>query len=168
VTRRKPFLRSAAGCVGFGGVLRRNPFQGAVAAMQLTSRHLICRGQSVSRGKRLARHFNTPGLTANEIRSLGRYEICAQLTQVGAKLPAFWARTPSPPSPIPCCQRASSAVQSARLLNTLMTPREDIGVFGYDLTDLIPPGIMCLSCLFGAAHRHCRPSVLMIRRSPVL
>ncbi len=53
----------------------------------------------------LARHFNTPGLTANEIRSLGRYEIYAQLTQQGARLPAFWARTPSPPSPTPRGER---------------------------------------------------------------
>ena len=45
----------------------------------------------------LARHFNTQDLTANEIRSLGRYEIYAQLIRQGARLPAFWARTPSPP-----------------------------------------------------------------------
>jgi hypothetical protein len=45
----------------------------------------------------LARHFNTRGLEAEEIRSLGRYEIYAQVLHRGAKLPAFWARTPPPP-----------------------------------------------------------------------
>jgi hypothetical protein len=45
----------------------------------------------------LERHFNTAGLTADEIRALGRYEVYAQLTQDGVRLPAFWGRTPPPP-----------------------------------------------------------------------
>jgi len=46
----------------------------------------------------LERHFNTPDLTADEIRSLGRYEIYAQLTLAGQRQNAFWARTPPPPA----------------------------------------------------------------------
>jgi len=46
----------------------------------------------------LERHFNTSDLTADEIRSLGRYEIYAQLTLAGERQAAFWARTPPPPS----------------------------------------------------------------------
>jgi hypothetical protein len=45
----------------------------------------------------LARHLNTPELTASDIRHLGRYEIYAQLAPEGARLPAFWATTPTPP-----------------------------------------------------------------------
>ena len=45
----------------------------------------------------LARHFNTPGLMPEDIRSLGRYEIYAQLVNQGAKLPAFRLRAPGPP-----------------------------------------------------------------------
>jgi len=46
----------------------------------------------------LARHFNTADLTADQIRSLGRYEIYAKLTVAGQKQPAFWARTLPPPT----------------------------------------------------------------------
>jgi hypothetical protein len=46
----------------------------------------------------LERHLNTPNLAADDIRSLPQYQIYAQLVQKGVKLPAFWARTPSPPS----------------------------------------------------------------------
>jgi len=45
----------------------------------------------------LERHFNTAELTADEIRSLGRYEIYVQLTLAGERQAAFWARTPPPP-----------------------------------------------------------------------
>jgi hypothetical protein len=45
----------------------------------------------------LQRHFSTAGLTAEEIRALGRHEVYAQLTQDGVRLPAFWGRTPPPP-----------------------------------------------------------------------
>jgi hypothetical protein len=48
----------------------------------------------------LERHLNTPGLTAQEIQALGNYEVYAQLLQEGAKLPAFWARTPPPPTAV--------------------------------------------------------------------
>jgi hypothetical protein len=45
----------------------------------------------------LERHLNTAGLTAEEIRALGRYEVYAQLTRDGIRLPAFWACSPPPP-----------------------------------------------------------------------
>ncbi|MBC7264766.1 MAG: ATP-binding protein [Chloroflexi bacterium] len=62
----------------------------------------------------LERHFNTQELSADEIRSLGRYEIYAQLMQEGVKLPAFWARTPPPPSRYQARDQVEMLVQRSR------------------------------------------------------
>jgi hypothetical protein len=47
----------------------------------------------------LAQHMNSPDWTAADVRSLGRFEICAQVMHRDSRQAAFRAKSPPPPAP---------------------------------------------------------------------
>jgi len=74
--------------------------QGTLEAILAEANNLICfRMGDVQEARHLAQHLNTADLDADEIRSLGQYEVYAQILRQGTKTPAFWAQTPAP-SPV--------------------------------------------------------------------
>jgi hypothetical protein len=73
--------------------------QGTLEAILAEASSLICfRIGDVQEARHLAQHLNTADLAAEDIRSLGQYEVYAQILQHGAKSPAFWAKTLPPAS----------------------------------------------------------------------
>jgi type IV secretory pathway TraG/TraD family ATPase VirD4 len=87
---------------------------------------LICfRLGDVREARDLAQHLNTGELSGEDIRSLGQYEIYAQLQQQGAKTPAFWAKTMPPPEPEPYQEeRRAYLIRQSR--ETYARPCEDV------------------------------------------
>ena len=80
------------------------------AVLSNVSNTISFRMGDIDDARLLERHLNTPGLVADDIRSLGQYEIYAQLLRNGAKMPAFWAQTPPPPAAVHGGRRRAEAI----------------------------------------------------------
>ena len=80
---------------------------------------------AVQEAHHLAQHLNTADLTAEDIRSLGQYEVYAQILQRGAKSPAFWAKT-LPPAQVQPGQPKRHRILLRRSRQTYTQPREKV------------------------------------------
>jgi len=100
--------------------------QGTLEAILAEASSLICfRMGAVQEARHLAQHLNTADLAAEDIRSLGQYEVYAQILQRGAKSPAFWAET-LPPAQVQPGQSKRHSILVSRSRQTYTQPREKV------------------------------------------